>query len=231
MKENTLKECKDKLKKEESKIRKLKEIYLKKYRNKLEENYQEQEKLLEYEYFNRTDLLAVITYLVERIENSAYELCYYNLTMHHEKEYQDGDISNSLTNYIMVYLAKPENKEAALKEIKERFTYIPYANLIHQNSTSDNYLQLAFYKPNDLNLISYTINSPTPINISPKTVKQHSFIYDYHFSYIIDFINLLINYRFQKETKNLEIDEMFNLANQFINTYKNLIDNEKTKTL
>ena len=100
MKENTLKECKDKLKKEESKIRKLKEIYLKKYRNKLEENYQEQEKLLEYEYFNRTDLLAVITYLVERIENSAYELCYYNLTMHHEKEYQDDTKTyNETKNY------------------------------------------------------------------------------------------------------------------------------------
>ncbi len=215
-----IKEEKAKLQKEENRLRKLKEIYLKKYRDKLEKNYEKQEKLLEYEYFNRTDLLGVITYLVSRIEESIYELCYYPLTMHHEKEYQDGDISNSLVNYIMVYLAKPENKEDSIKEIKERFTYIPYANLIHENSVSDNYLQLAFYKPNDINLLRFTDTASAPINISPKSVKQHSYIYDEHFNYVIDFINLLIDYRFHNENSDIKVEEMFVLANQFIDNYK-----------
>ena len=92
---------------------------------------------------------------------------------------------------------------------------------ITRANVSDNYLELLIYKNSDNENIIFD-DSDTKVQEFMKDIPiiPHTKIYDTRFSYIYDFLNLVINKRIERNSL-LSIEELYKLADEFINSKNN----------
>ena len=162
-------------------------------------------------YFNRNYIFDIILYLVNNIESSKYVLRTIPVLI---------SVGTSF-KYNLVYLSRDDMESASLYELKTRFPRMVDKSEITRANVSDNYLELLIYKDSDNENIIFD-DSDTKVQDYMKDIPiiPHSKIYDTRFSYIYDFLNLVIDKRIESNSL-LSIEELYKLADEFINHNNN----------
>ena len=173
--------------------------------------------------FDREDILNVILYLVSVMEEQEYAMATKDITFFDDNR---KTVQGPLT-YKFNYLTPVSSKEDAKAELKEKYPY----ELSGQSFDTEmlfkglKYTGIALYKDDDSEDIIFSNHSENVISSEPQT--SFGYINDERFSYIKDFIDMVINYRAYKECEfaypldmKLSYEELYNLANQFIEDRK-----------
>ena len=172
--------------------------------------------------FITKEIFEVITYLVSEIEEVPHLIKNQEITLKdNDKKYQ----------YKMVYLTPSNRTVEALREIFNKFNNQADIKEI-ENNIGKNYIQLALFEKNDFDYtIDFAKDKIIPARSEFGVLTQVSKIVDLKYSYIMDYLNKVIDYRIIKEENNqgndISKEELYNLADEFISKYKDNKDNEK----
>ena len=171
---------------------------------------------MEAKYFNLNELFEIIKYLVNKIEEKDYSIAKYNIIIKGYKITKVSGISKNKVPYngTIICLVDSENKERLNKYFS--------SNEFEQNElnkTSNEYIQLTYYRSTISNRISMK-NDFIPITNMKNDIEFK--INNNSYSYILDFVNKLYEYKLDKEDVSISYGEMKLLADEFINEYKDI---------
>lgn len=196
----------------------------------------EQKEILRAQYIDLGESIEAIAYLVSLIEGKQYSSIIYPVLLHAPDAYLfyplDGIHTCKGIKYNIVFLISNELREQALTEISERY-YITENNWfnfedvdkrlkeINKNiyDTSDNYVQLLYFKDTDGKYVYYNSDSIKYVFNSPREVLE-SDIREERYSYIYDYMDSVVCYRLDKTDLKVSLEEMLELARKFANEYK-----------
>lgn len=208
---------------------------------KIEILKQKKQKIFQVDEYDRKESLEIITYLVGKIEEKNY------VSRERTIESYINDFETiRYIKYTLVYLVEKNMEEIAEKEISDRFPGSPsrdkyktegYYETAYSNykinsakvlpklldMPSDKYIQLAYYfEENDDGKISYTNKNHFNNNQQYPSITQinSSKICDERYHYIVDFMDMVTEYKLLKPDFELSKKEMYKLADEFISSYK-----------
>lgn len=208
------------------KLEKEKKLLLAEYEKKIHHLEKRKEQLQMASYINREDSFKVISYLVSQIEKASYhyvesEITLYETVFHRNLSYA------SPVEYKLAYLVQEGKETLAYEEINKRFKIKIsdldyYAGSKQLENPSEYYIQLAYFKDKDRDKICYRYKNSICISSSSSSNRYgfDSCICDERYSYIVDFMNEVINYRLDKKDLSISLDEMMMLAEQFVKKYR-----------
>lgn len=175
-----------------------------------------------------------IAYLVGKMENKIYSTYTLKTDLYSFSRTNIGTVIDSVKHNI-VYLIETQKLEKIKEILTNLFTLNDdeyfYSEYQRINSNllliSDDYIQLSYYNDQKIDRkITYSNRNIVDINSSCNSLIE-SKLCDIRYSYIIDYMNSIYNYRLKKEDMTINLDEMKLLADQFILEFKNSIFNQK----
>ena len=186
------------------------------YDSKIEHIKKINNKLIEAKYFKLDEILKIIEYLVNGIENDNYTVEKYDVIIKGYKITKASGISKSKIPYSgkVICLVNSNNKDAVYKYFSN--------NEFEQNELNkacQEYIQITYYKNTVSNKISIS-NDFIPITNVSNDIEFK--INNDNYNYILDFINDLYEYKIDKEDVNITFEEMIMLADEYIKVYKDI---------
>lgn len=179
-------------------------------------------------------MALALSYFVSLIEGKKYKSCVAPLGFKTSFNYPEPiDETCPYMNYHMLYLVEEEKEELASQEIKERFTLDfnrqeEAKEKIHAGLTtlSSNYIQIVFFSYDG---VKYRVPSLNYTSLSE--YSGHIFLCDEKYSYIRDFIDIMVHFRLCKQDNQFKITlkEMYDLADDYAKNYKKTLDGEARK--
>ncbi len=174
--------------------------------------------------FDRQTIFQIISYLISVIENQEYDIFKYNLSFHDDK----SQIITDPINYNFIYLTPIEETNHSKEELNIKYPYELSAKKVNIEElfNGETYTGLGLFKDWDNSEIIF---HKKPINtISSEQQNTFGYINTKRFPYVNDFLNKVIKYRIYKEDEfsypieePLTYEDLYNLANQFIDEYQN----------
>lgn len=200
------------------------------YDNRIELAILEREKIMNAQYVDRESSFKAISYLVSNIEGEDYHVVKVPVKLF-EKKVLNNYVGIVPVDYELSCLVRDGCEEEAIKEIRDRFAIKPSMGNFYSyddyceinkflNMPSDNYVQLAYYKPKeDGKSIFYNRSNELCIKSLP-VYQLDSKICDERYGYIVDYMNTVVDtglwvVGFEVDDKGMRI-----LADMFVNSYK-----------
>lgn len=181
------------------------------YEKKINELINERNKIIDVGYLDLNDSIDAIVYLVNKIEKDIYQKVTIQIR-YKGIQLQDNVETTIMADYLVIGLTNDE-KNVELNEYstyKEENLNIPFYNFI----------KLAHFNVKNKDNIKVNYLNDTYSKYSNDTSIIDSFISDYRFSYIKEYILKVIDYKLNKDNFEITLDEMLRLADSFVDEYK-----------
>ena len=205
---------KNEIKKLEEELKTLQKLY----QNKINQKYEEQQKIADLKYVNIKDSTEAIAYLVSLVKSKNYIVKEFKTKIYTQDIFSRSKVKPVLEDYTIVYIVDKNKEKQALKELKERFEmhddieekYLDRNDYL--KIPSDHYIELAYYKDHDPKQIYYD----RIIHVNDRySFASESKICDEKYAYILDYMDSVLNYKINNKNYEITLDEMKGLAHTF----------------
>lgn len=169
------------------------------------------------------DSVNAIAYLISLIEEKHYKVGEYRTKLYYPP--YSSKRKSDYYDYRICYLVSDDKQDLAREELDRRFLIDSdnldrcYERVNELNIPSDNYIQIAYYKGDFAKKIDYTYK-----NFAKVKGEQDTFIIsqlcDWRYSYILDYIDSVIEYKLGKKDLIVTREEMIMLADTFAQQFK-----------